>query len=109
MVAASAQRPAHRCGFSLHATRRSEAIRVPCLSSLPGALLANVDRLGAGILRRSALSSRTLHPPGVLHSFGDDGGGLLSGPFTKGLLDYTERRGASRVLLLRISLSVSRR
>src|SRR5262245_16909868 len=112
MVAASAQRPAHRCGFSLYTARRAEAIRFSGWHSKWNASdpHAAVDRRGAGILRRPAPSFRTLHSPGGLHSFGDDGGGLLSGPCAEGLLDYTERRerwGAGGVLLLRIPLFVS--
>src|SRR5262245_35875471 len=114
MVAASAQRAPHRFGFSLYAARRAEVIRLSGGHSRRNATapLAVVDRRGAGILRRPAPSFRTLHPPGGLHSFGDDGGGLLSGPCGEGLLDYTERRerwGVGRALLLRIPLFGSRR
>src|SRR5262249_33464242 len=42
-------------------------------------------------------------------TFGNDGGGLLSGPCAEGILDYPEWRGNSRALLLRISLFVRRR
>src|SRR5262245_9433882 len=111
MGPASAKHPAHRYGFSLHAARRAEALRLSRRHPGRGAqsLLADRHSRSAGILRRTAPSFRTLHPPGGFHSFGDDGCSLFSGPCAKGILAIGESRGIGRVLLLRISLSVSRR
>src|SRR5262249_51734828 len=111
MGAASAEHPAYHYRFSLHGTRRTEALRLSGRHPrrATSALHTIGDRRGAGILRRAAPSSWSLHPPRCLHSLGGDGCSLFSGPCAEGVLAIGESRGIGRALLFRISLPVSRR
>src|SRR5262249_25924553 len=92
MGAAPTQHPAHHCGFYVYATRGAEAFWLTWRQSGRGGPipLSIVGRGGAWIFRLAVQSFRPVYPPRGVHSFRNDGGGLLSGPCAKGILDYPE-------------------
>src|SRR5687768_11364890 len=106
MGAASAKRSAYRVSVPVHATRDAEVIRVPRRRSAGESkpVVPGGNRGRSRDLWRSAASIGHLHAARRLHSLGTDGGGILPGTRTDGLLADTEPRRVGGALLLPVSL-----